>query len=168
MKDSVKWLGILLFAAIFIWGNVSAHAEDNVFGIEIEQPALDLLTLAYQHMTEVLEADDLILNERLDLLTQVVEPATGCIEAGDDGLLHLSRSRQCGSAFGGRLGGCRRGSAERRGRRGRRAYLGSGCALAGAQLHHRCRVIAANLGAAGRLGFGNCIARRPRGAARRR
>ena len=59
MRDSVQWSVVLFVSLVLIVGSVAADADDDVFGIKIEQRALDVLTLASQRLAEIRGATDL-------------------------------------------------------------------------------------------------------------
>ena len=59
MRNFVQWLIILIVSAFFAMGSTTANADDTVFGIKIEQRALDVLTLAAERLAEARGAADL-------------------------------------------------------------------------------------------------------------
>jgi hypothetical protein len=59
VRNFIKWQIILVASVIVFVGNTAADADDDVFGIKIEQRALDVLTLALQRLAEVRGATDL-------------------------------------------------------------------------------------------------------------
>ena len=59
MKIFVQWSILLSILLILSMGSVFANTDDDVFGVKIEQNALDVLTLASLRMTEILGSADL-------------------------------------------------------------------------------------------------------------
>ncbi len=58
MKNIMQWSVFLIISIGLIAGSVDVSADDDVFGIRIEQRALDVLLLASARMLEVREATD--------------------------------------------------------------------------------------------------------------
>jgi len=59
VRDPVRW-SIIPFASLILFvGSIAAGADDDVFGIRIEQRALDILTLASQRLAEIRGATDI-------------------------------------------------------------------------------------------------------------
>ncbi len=59
MKTLLQWFIILIVLALLVMESTNANAYEGVYGIQIEQRALDVFTLASQRLSEVLGSQDL-------------------------------------------------------------------------------------------------------------